>query len=110
MWHKVIASIYGTHPNGWDANIMVKWSHKCPWKAIAQGFHLFIHHTRFVVGQGEKIRFWDDLWLGDQPFCAQYTNLYRIILSRNLTISMVLGSSPSTLNLIFWRNLTYSKI
>ena len=60
MLHEVIASIYRTHPNGWDANIMVKWSHKCPWKAIAQGFHLFIHHTRFVVGKGEKIRFWDD--------------------------------------------------
>ena len=23
-WHQVIVSIYGTHPNGWDANIVVK--------------------------------------------------------------------------------------
>ena len=38
LWHKVIASIYGTHPNGWDANMVVRWSHKCPWKAIAQVF------------------------------------------------------------------------
>ena len=33
LWHKVIASIYGTHPNGWDANMVVRWSHRCPWKA-----------------------------------------------------------------------------
>ncbi|RVW98663.1 hypothetical protein CK203_032244 [Vitis vinifera] len=26
LWHKVIASIYGTHPNGWDANMVVRWS------------------------------------------------------------------------------------
>ncbi|RVX22529.1 hypothetical protein CK203_012733 [Vitis vinifera] len=29
LWHKVIASIYGTHPNGWDANTVVRWSHRC---------------------------------------------------------------------------------
>ena len=107
LWHEVIASIYGTHPNRWDANIVVRWSHRCPWKAIAQGFHLFIPHTRLVVGNMEKIRFLEDLWLGDQPLCAQYTDYYRVILSRNMTISMVLGSSPpSILNLNFRRNLT----
>ncbi|RVW90124.1 Transposon TX1 uncharacterized 149 kDa protein [Vitis vinifera] len=40
LWHKVIASIYGTHPNGWDANMVVRWSHRCPWKAIAQVFQI----------------------------------------------------------------------
>ena len=68
----------------------------------------FIHSSNLPCdGNREKIRFWEDLWLGDQPLCAQYTDLYRIILSRNLTISIVLGSSRlSTLNLIFMRNLT----
>ncbi|RVW91431.1 putative ribonuclease H protein [Vitis vinifera] len=41
LWHKIIVSIYGTHPNGWDANMVVRWSHKCPWKAIAQVFPRF---------------------------------------------------------------------
>lgn len=26
----VILSIYGTQANGWDANIIVKWLHRCP--------------------------------------------------------------------------------
>ena len=111
LWHEVIASIYGTHPNEWEANMVVRWSHKCPWKAIAQNFHLFIHHTCLVVGNGEKIKLWEELWLGDQPLCAQYLDLYRVIPSRNLTISVVLGSSPpSTLNLNFWRNLIDTEI
>ena len=41
LWHKVILSIYRTHSNGWDANIMVRWSHRCPWKAISQVFQDF---------------------------------------------------------------------
>ncbi|RVW29047.1 hypothetical protein CK203_088908 [Vitis vinifera] len=49
LWHKVIASIYGTHPNGWDANTVVKWSHRCPWKAIAQVFQEVISVKNLIV-------------------------------------------------------------
>ncbi|WKA01908.1 hypothetical protein VitviT2T_020160 [Vitis vinifera] len=57
LWHQVILSIYGSHSNGWDANTIVRWSHRCPWKAIAQVFQKFSKFTRFVVGDGERIRF-----------------------------------------------------
>ncbi|RVW98538.1 DNA damage-binding protein 1 [Vitis vinifera] len=49
LWHQVILSIYGTHSNGWDANTIVRWSHRCPWKAIEQVFQDFSKYTRFVV-------------------------------------------------------------
>ncbi|RVX00286.1 putative mitochondrial protein [Vitis vinifera] len=58
LWHQVILSIYGSHSNGWDANIIVRWSHRCPWKAIAQVFQDFSKFTRFMVGDEERIRFW----------------------------------------------------
>ncbi|RVW32138.1 putative ribonuclease H protein [Vitis vinifera] len=52
LWHKVIVRIYGTHPNGWDVNMVVRWSHRCPWKAIAQVFQEFSPFVRLVVGNG----------------------------------------------------------
>ncbi|RVX05099.1 hypothetical protein CK203_020224 [Vitis vinifera] len=55
LWHQVILSIYGSHSNGWDANTIVRWSHRCPWKAISQVFQEFSSFTRFVVGNGERI-------------------------------------------------------
>ncbi|RVW76916.1 hypothetical protein CK203_051554 [Vitis vinifera] len=54
LWHKVIASIYGTHPNGWDANMVVRWSHRCPWKAIAQVFQEFSPFVRLGGQWGEN--------------------------------------------------------
>ena len=57
LWHQVILSIYGSHSNGWDANTLVRWSYRCPWKAITQVFQEFSSFTRFVVGNGERIRF-----------------------------------------------------
>lgn len=55
LWHQVISSIYGTHPNGWDTNNSIRWSHRYPWKAITQVFQDFSPHTYFVVGNGERI-------------------------------------------------------
>ncbi|RVW35353.1 Transposon TX1 uncharacterized 149 kDa protein [Vitis vinifera] len=52
LWHQVILSIYGSHSNGWDANTLVRWSHRCHWKAITQVFQEFSSFTRFVVGNG----------------------------------------------------------
>ena len=39
----------------------MKWSHRCPWKAIAQVFQEFSPFVRLVVGNEERIRFWEDL-------------------------------------------------
>ena len=111
LWHKVIASIYGTHPNGWDAKMVVRWSHRCPWKAIAQVFQDFSLFVRLVVGNGERIHFWEDLWWGKQTLCSQFASLYRVISVKNPTVSNVLGNSfPLSWNFIFRRNLTDTKI
>ncbi|RVW59605.1 putative ribonuclease H protein [Vitis vinifera] len=61
LWYKVIV-VFMRHPNGWDANIAVRWSHRCRWKAIAQVFQNFSLFIRLVVGDGERIYFWEDLW------------------------------------------------
>ena len=107
LWHQVILSIYGTHSNGWDANTLVRWSHCCPWKAIAQVFQDFSKYTRFVVGDGERIRFWEDLWWGDQPLRSQYPRLFRVVTNKNILISSILGSThPFSWNFNFRRNLS----
>ncbi|KAJ9697646.1 hypothetical protein PVL29_006989 [Vitis rotundifolia] len=111
LWHQVILSIYGTHLNGWDANISIRWSHRCPWKAIAQVFQDFSKYTRFVVGDGERIRFWEDLWWGDQIFKDQYPRLFRVVTDKNISISSVLGSvHPFSWNFNFRHNLSDSEI
>ncbi|KAJ9693494.1 hypothetical protein PVL29_012324 [Vitis rotundifolia] len=111
LWHQVILSIYGLHSNGWDANTLVRWSHRCPWKAIAQVFHEYSMLTRFVAGNGDRIRFWEDLWWGDQPLGSQYPRLFRVVLDKNIPISSILGSSrPFSCNFNFRRNLSDPEI
>ena len=93
LWHQVILSIYGSHSNGWDANTVVSWSHRYPWKAIVQVCQDFSKFSRFMVGNGEKIRFWEDLWWGDQPLGVRYPRLLRVVTDKNIPISSILGST-----------------
>ncbi|RVW42142.1 Transposon TX1 uncharacterized 149 kDa protein [Vitis vinifera] len=51
LWHQVILSIYGSHSNGWDVNNIVRWSHRCPWKAIALVYQEFSKFTRSFHSQ-----------------------------------------------------------
>ena len=91
--------------------MVVRWSHKCPWKAIAQYFPLFSQFISLIVGNDERICFSEDLWWGNHWLCSQYPDPYRVNSVRNLTISIVIGLlAPSTLNLNFQRNLDDSKI
>ncbi|KAJ9687808.1 hypothetical protein PVL29_013851 [Vitis rotundifolia] len=111
LWHQVILSIYGSHSNGWDANTVVRWSHRCPWKAIAQVYQDFFKFTRFMVRDGERIRFWEDLWWGDQPLGVRYPRLLRVVMDKNIPISSILSSTrPFSWNFNFRRNLSESEI
>ena len=72
------------------------------------GFSPFVH---LVVGNGERIRLWEDFWWGNQTLCSQFADLYRVIYVKNLTVSNVIDNSfPLTWNFNFRRNLTDSEI
>ena len=77
LQHQVILSIYGTHPNGQDTNNIIKWSHRYPRKPL-HIFSRFFLYTRFVVGNGTKICFQEDLWWRDQPLCLKFPRLFKV--------------------------------
>ncbi|RVW81136.1 Nicastrin [Vitis vinifera] len=104
LWHKVILSIYGSHSNGWDANTIVRWSHRCPQKAIAIVFQEFSKFTLFVVGDGERIQFWEDFWWGDQPL-GLFT-----VKSFFLALSQCSGSPPVFPTKFVWKSQVPFKV
>ena len=39
------------------------------WKPIRKLGHLVNNRFSFVVGDGQRAKFWKDKWCGDTPFC-----------------------------------------
>nr|GEW28430.1 RNA-directed DNA polymerase, eukaryota, reverse transcriptase zinc-binding domain protein [Tanacetum cinerariifolium] len=64
LWARIVGSIYQLHSNG------------C----------IPLNTFRFSVGDGSLIRFWKDIWLGDQPLCARYNRLFHLEKNRSCLI------------------------
>ncbi|RVW47679.1 hypothetical protein CK203_095457 [Vitis vinifera] len=102
----VILSIYGTHPNGWDAYNIVRWSHLCLWKTIAHMLHVFSTHTRFVVGDGPEFVF-GKICGGGSTFLLTISKTVQSHHNKNLPISDILGNNTSlSWDFTFRRNLS----
>ena len=48
------------------------------WKYIWRGWNTFARFLTFEVGDGSRIRFWDDVWCGRDPLREAFPELYRI--------------------------------
>src|SRR3954468_11236025 len=63
----------------------------------------FFRRVKFLVGNGNGTRSWEDTWLGDTPLAVQYTSLYNIVQRKEDYVATVLNSVP--LNIHFRRSL-----
>jgi hypothetical protein len=67
----------------------------------------FFGRGKFVVGNGQNTRFWEDAWLGEKPLASQYPELYNIVNRKQVLVSDVLSHVP--LNISFRRSLVGNK-
>ena len=72
LWHRVIAMKYGEGKGGWCTRAYSR-AHGCGlWQSISEGWETFTKHFSFVVGDGSRILFWHDKWIGDVPLKILY--------------------------------------
>ena len=87
LWHSIIVSKYGKHPNGWDVNVDFNATLRSPWKSIARMWEVFMGNIKVVVGKGDGFIFWEDHWVGPCSLKDRFPRLYRLSPSQNMVIS-----------------------
>ena len=50
------------------------------------GWEDFNKNCQFVVGIGNRVRFWQDGWYGDQPFQLAFPRLYGIAIDKEVSV------------------------
>jgi hypothetical protein len=73
------------------------------WAGLMEVKNLVLERGRFQVLDGSQTRFWEDLWLGREPFSVKYPALYNLVKKKNLSVAQVLSMTP--LNVSFRRAL-----
>ncbi|RVW39533.1 Transposon TX1 uncharacterized 149 kDa protein [Vitis vinifera] len=52
------------------------------WKAIKNGWENFRTHSRFIVGDGIRVKFWKDLWCENQSLEDAFPNLFNLTVNK----------------------------
>ena len=90
LWRQVISTKYGEGQGGWCTKVGRR-THGCGlWRSINEGWESFYKHLSFVVGEGTRICFWHDRWIGDNTLKDLYPELYVCSAVKDACISEVL--------------------
>ncbi|KAG6718914.1 hypothetical protein I3842_04G177000 [Carya illinoinensis] len=75
------------------------------WKHIRQGWGVFSHQTRLVVGKGTHIKFWRDILCGEEALKDSFPSVFRVACNQEASMADFMVCSR---NQIQW-NVTFSR-
>uniref|UniRef100_A0A2N9G796 Reverse transcriptase zinc-binding domain-containing protein n=1 Tax=Fagus sylvatica TaxID=28930 RepID=A0A2N9G796_FAGSY len=78
LWRKVVTVKYGSMEGGWASKVPTGAYGVGLWKYIHNGWDNFSRLLKFEVGDGSRIRFWDDVWCMDGTLKDAFPDLYRL--------------------------------
>ncbi|KAG6713315.1 hypothetical protein I3842_05G145000 [Carya illinoinensis] len=78
LWKGVIDLKYGCETGGWCSKEGRGSYGVGLWKFIRKGWDSFASNTQLSLGDGRRIRFWKDNWVGDTALWEAYPAIYSI--------------------------------
>ena len=91
LWRRVVVSKYGEDWGGWTSKLG-RGAHGCGlWRGICMSWEDFSKNCQFVVRLGNRVRYWQDGWYGNQPFQLAFPRLYGIALDKEASVEASLS-------------------
>ena len=69
------------------------------WKSISQGWPSFSRHILYDIGDGSRVKFWQDYWCGETPLAVSYPDLFRFCRNKEASVAKLM-KSPN--GILFW--------
>ena len=81
-WKEILIAKYGLQGSSYRMSVF--WSSVIKYRAMVNlGF-------KKVLGNGQSISFWTDIWLGECAFSSLYPNLYNITVDSSISVPKVI--------------------
>ncbi|RVW85897.1 putative mitochondrial protein [Vitis vinifera] len=99
LWNQVIRGKYGEERGGWRSGETREVYGFGLWKAISKMGHLVTPSFGFVVGDGEKVKFWKDKWCETIPLSEAFPFLFALASNKEAWESNLESPHPHSNNL-----------
>lgn len=60
---------------------------------ISKGKTDFLSNIKLMVGNGQRVRFWEDRWIREAALCDLFPRLYRLSQGRECSIASMFKNS-----------------
>ena len=92
---------------GWWSTKVCRRAHGCGlWRSIIERWVTYSKHLSFVVGDGSRILFWHDKWIGDNSIKTLYPELFDCSTNKEACIydilCLLVGGNDRVWNLRFF--------
>ena len=78
LWRRVRRAKYGIEEGDWCSNSVPGSYGVSLWKTISSGWSTFSRYIQFHIGDGTRVKFWHDVWCGDNPLSTYFPDLFKI--------------------------------
>ncbi|RVW69835.1 putative ribonuclease H protein [Vitis vinifera] len=82
-WKQIISSKYDLQDGGWCSKGVRDRYGVGVWKAIRNGWESFRSHSRFIVGDDTRVKFWKDLWCENQSLEEAFPTLFNLSINKD---------------------------
>ncbi|KAJ9708014.1 hypothetical protein PVL29_000195 [Vitis rotundifolia] len=82
LWKQIISSKYDLQDGGWCSKVVRDRYGVGVWKAIRNGWENFQSHSRFIVGDGTRVKFWKDLWCENHSLEEAFPTLFNLSINK----------------------------
>jgi hypothetical protein len=85
LWRPVVDCKFGSSWGGWCSGEVNELHGVGLWKFIRKGWGDFSRYTRLVVRDDSKVRFWHDVWCGEQFLKVVLLEIFCLAPSKDAT-------------------------
>ena len=99
LWRQMIEVKYGCVWGDWCTRSLNGPYGVGLWKNISRGWPSFSRHLLYNIGDGSRVKFWQDRWCGETSLAVSYPDLLRFCRNKKVSVAELMKSTNSVL---FW--------
>ena len=89
FWNQVIRGKYGEEQGGWSSKEVRGVYGMGLWKTLRKKWEVVKNRLFFVVGNWQKVKFWKDIWCGDELLCVSFPSLFALAVFKDVWVKDV---------------------